>query len=142
MADLTPLVNGIAYSYSDIIVTVLGSVLAGISEVKYEDNQEVVNNFGAGRLPVSQGHGPITTEASIKIDRAELTALIKAAPGKRLQNIGNFDVNVSYVPLGGIPTTDVIRNCRFMNTPGGAAQGDTTVEAELKLMPSHIDWDI
>ena len=142
MPDLTPLVNGVAYSYSDIIVTVLGSPLAGISEITYEDSQEIVNNYGAGRLPTSQGHGPITVEASMTIDRAELNALIRAAPGKRLQNIGNFDINVSYVPLGGVPTTDVIRNCRFMNTPGGAAQGDTTVEAQLNLMPSHIEWDI
>ena len=140
MADLTPLVNGTAYSY--IIVTVLGSPLAGITAINYADSQDVVNNYGAGRFPVSQGHGPINTEASMTIDRAELTALIKAAPFKRLQNIGNFDVTVSYVPLGGIPTTDVIRNCRFTNTPSGAAQGDTNVIAELTLMPSHIDWDI
>lgn len=142
MADSTPLVNGIAYSYADIIVTVLGSPLSGITEIKYEDDQEVVMNFGAGRFPVSQGHGGIKATASMKIDRAELNALIKAAPGKRLQNIGNFDITVSYVPVGGVPTTDVIRNCRFMNTPGGAAQGDTTVEAEMKLATSHIDWDI
>lgn len=142
MADQTPLVNGIAYSYSDIVVTILGSPLAGITAVKYEDDQEITNNYGAGRNVVSQGHGPITVEAGMTIDKAELTALIKVAPGKRLQNIGSFDISVTYAPLGQAPTTDIIRNCRFMNTPGGGEQGSTNIEAELKLMPSHIDWDI
>ena len=140
MADLTPLINGQAYAYADIIVTILGAPLAGITAIEYSDSQEVTENFGAGRWPVSRGLGKIESEAKITIDRAELNALIKAAPNKRLQNIGEFDVVVSYVPEGSAPVTDIIKNCRFKNTVGGASEGDSNVVAELELAVSHIDW--
>lgn len=140
MANLTPLINGQAYAYADIIVTILGSPLAGITAIEYSDSQEVTENFGAGRWPVSRGLGKIESEAKITIDRAELNALIKAAPNKRLQNIGEFDVVVSYVPEGSAPVTDIIKNCRFKNTVGGASEGDSNVVAELELAVSHIDW--
>jgi hypothetical protein len=140
MADLTPLINGQAYAYADIIVTILGSPLAGITAIEYSDSQEVTENFGAGRWPVSRGLGKIESEAKITIDRAELNALIKAAPLKRLQNIGEFDIVVSYVPEGSAPVTDIIKNCRFKNTVGGASEGDSNVVAELELAVSHIDW--
>lgn len=140
MADLTPLINGQAYAYADIIVTILGAPLAGITAIEYSDSQEVTENFGAGRWPVSRGLGKIESEAKITIDRAELNALIKAAPNKRLQNIGEFDVVVSYVPEGSAPVTDIIKNCRFKNTVGGASEGDSNVVAELELAVSHINW--
>jgi hypothetical protein len=140
MADNTPLVNGQAYAYADIIVTVLGSPLAGITAINYSDSQEITENFGAGRFPVSRGLGKIQSEASMTIDRAELNALLKAAPKNRLQNIGEFDITVSYVPEGSAPVTDIIKNCRFKNTPSGAKEGDSNVVAELELAVSHIDW--
>lgn len=138
--DNTPLINGQAYAYADIVVTVLGSPLAGITAIEYSDAQEVTENFGAGRFPVSRGLGKIESKAKITIDRAELNSLIKAAPSKRLQNIAEFDISVSYVPAGSPPVTDIIKNCRFKNTVGGASEGDSSVMAELELAVSHIDW--
>jgi len=140
MANFTPLVNGQAYSYADIIVTILGSPIAGITAVAYSDTQEITENFGAGQFPTSRGLGKIESEASITIDRAELNAILSAAPGNRLQNIGEFDITVSYVPAGSTPVTDIIKNCRFKNTTGGAAEGDSNVMAELELATSHIQW--
>jgi len=141
MADFTPLVNGQAYAYADIIVTIAGSPLAGITAVSYSDSQEVTENFGAGRFPVSRGLGKIESEATITIDRAELNALIGAAAGNRLQNIGEFDITVSYVPEASAPKTDILKNCRFKNTVGGATEGDSNVVAELELAVSHIQWN-
>ncbi len=140
MADNTPLVNGQAYAYADIVVTVLGSPLAGITSIKYSDTQEVTENFGAGRFPVSRGLGKIESECTMTVDRAELNALISAAPSNRLQNIGEFDITVSYVPLASAPVTDIIKNCRFKNTPSGGDEGDSSVMAELELATSHIQW--
>lgn len=141
MADFTPLVNGQAYSYADIIVSIAGSPVAGITAVSYSDTQEVTENFGAGRFPVSRGLGKIESEATITIDRAELNALIEAAAGNRLQNIGEFDITVSYVPEASTPKTDILKNCRFKNTTGGASEGDSNVVAELELAVSHILWN-
>jgi hypothetical protein len=141
LADNPPLINGQAYSYADIIVTVLGVPVAGITSVEYSQAQEITENYGAGRFPVSRGLGKIEHEAKITIDRAELSALIDAAPGNSLQNIPEFDIEINYVPEGSTPRTDVVRNCRFKNTIGGASEGDSTVMADLELAVSHIDWN-
>lgn len=141
LADNPPLINGQAYSFADIIVTILGVAVAGITEVDYSDNQEVTDNFGAGRFVTSRGLGKIMAEGKITIDRAELSAIIDAAPGNRLQNIPEFDIEVNYVPEGSTNRTDVLRNCRFKNTKGGAALDDSNVLAELELAVSHIDWN-
>jgi hypothetical protein len=140
MADFTPLVNGQAYAYADIVVTILGQPVAGITSVTYSDSQEVTENFGAGRFPISRGLGKIETEASITIDRTELNAILVAAPDKRLQNIGEFDITVSYVPNASPAVTDILKNCRFKNTPSGGAEGDSNIVSELELAVSHILW--
>jgi hypothetical protein len=85
--------------------------------------------------------GKIEATGKITIDRAELSSIIDAAPNKRLQNIGEFDIEVNYLPEGSVPRTDVLRNCRFKNTVGGASEGDSNVEAELELAVSHISWN-
>lgn len=141
LADNPPLINGQAYSYADIVVTILGQPIAGITAINYNDSQEITENFGAGRFVTSRGLGPILAEGTLTLDRAELSAIIDAAPSKRLQNIPEFDIEVNYLPEGSTPRTDVLRNCRFKNTVGGAAQGDSNVLAELELAVSHIDWN-
>jgi hypothetical protein len=141
LADNPPLINGQAYSYADIITTVLGVPVAGITSVEYSQTQEITENYGAGRFVVSRGLGKIEAEAKISIDKAEFAAIIDAAPGKSLQNIPEFDIEVNYVPEGSTPRTDVLRNCRFKNAVGGASEGDSNVIAELDLAVSHIDWN-
>ena len=140
MADFTPFINGTAYSYADIIVSILGQPVAGITSVTYSDSQEITQNYGAGRFPVSTGFGVIESTATITIDRAELNALITAAPFNRLQNIAEFDITVTYLPANSVPVTDVLRNCRFKNTPSGGSQGDANIVSELELSLTHIDW--
>lgn len=141
LADNPPLINGQAYSYADIIVTVLGVPVAGITEISYSENQEITENYGAGRRVVSRGLGKIEVEAKISIDKAEFAALIDAAPGKSLFNIPAFDIEVNYVPEGSTARTDVLRNVRFKTAMGGASEGDGNVIAELDLAVSHIDWN-
>ena len=137
---MTPLINGQAYSWVDITVNLLGVPLAGITAIKYEESGDPTNNYGAGRRPVSRGFGKIEATASMSIDRAELNALVAAAPNKNLLDIPEFDIIVSYLPEGSAPTTDIIKNVRFKNNTSGASEGDTNVIADLELVPSHIEF--
>lgn len=141
LADNPPLINGQAYSYADIIVTIFGVPLAGITAIDYKQTQEITENFGAGRFPVSRGLGPISAEGKITIDRAEFNAILNASPNKSVFDVPEFDITVSYVPEGSTAVTDVIRNCRFKTSPGGASQGDSNVVVELELAVSHIDFN-
>lgn len=137
----TPLINGEAYSWSQIEVNVLGRDVAGITSVSYSETEEMEDNFGAGNRPVSRGYGAITTEASLTLQMEEVEALQEASPDGRLQSIPEFDVNISYLPKGGgTIRTHRLRNCRFMSNAREVSQGDMMIEVELELKCSHIEW--
>lgn len=135
-----PLINGIEYGWADITVLIGGVPVYGITAIKYSDEQEVNNIYGAGRLPVARGKGRITATASITLSISEIVALQANAPNGRLQDIDAFDVQVSYLPDNGKVHHDVIRNCQFSKNERDWSEGDTNKEVELTLITSHIEW--
>jgi hypothetical protein len=134
------LINGIAYSWSDINVNILGVLVSGISAINYEDEQEIEDNYGAGRLPVSRGYGEIKTTGSITLHVEEVVALQKVIPTGRLQDIPPFDIPVTYLPVSGVVTTDILKNVQFKKNVRNPKQGDKKIEVEIPLIISHIIW--
>jgi hypothetical protein len=135
-----PLVNGTSYSWAQIEARILNQPVAGIKEIKYEEKQEIVDNYGAGNRPVSRGYGKIETTASLKLEMAELEALQAAAPDRRLQAIPEFDIVVSYLPEGGKITSHTLHNVRFKTNGREAKEGDTSIDVDIELAVSHISW--
>jgi hypothetical protein len=138
--DRPVLINGIAYSWSDVNVNVLGVLVSGISAINYEDEQEIEDNYGAGRMPVSRGYGEIKTTGSITLHSEEIVALQKVVPGGRLQDIPPFDIPVTYLPASGVITTDILKNVQFKKNSRNPKQGDKKIEVEIPLAISHIQW--
>lgn len=139
----TPLINGVLHSWASIQVAIQGIPLTGITSIEYEDKQEVVNKYGAGRYPVGRGLGRITPTAKLTLYLSEVTALQAKSPTGRLQDLGMFDVLVGYLhPTSGLITYDKIRNCHFSDNPRKAKEGDTDIQVDLELIPSHIEWGI
>lgn len=136
-----PLVNGMLHSWADIVVTIGGVPMTGITGINYGDDQEVVNKYGAGRHPVGRAKGRITPSAKITLYQEEVEAIQRQAPGGRLQDIAPFDIIVTYIPESGIVTTDKVRNCQFKANNRNWKEGDTGQEVELELIPSHIEWN-
>ena len=135
-----PLVNGILYSWADIVVAITGVPVTGITAVEYGDEQEVVNKYGAGRHPVGRAKGRITPSAKLTLYQEEVEAIQRQAPNGRIQDIAPFDVIVTYIPDSGIVTVDKIRNCQFLKNERKWAEGDTGQTVELDILPSHIEW--
>jgi hypothetical protein len=135
-----PLINGIAYGWADITVLIGGVPVTGITAIKYTDEQEVTNIYGAGRYPVARGKGRITPTASITLLVDEVIALQANSTTGRLQDIAAFDVQVSYIPDNGKVVHDVIRNCQFSKNERDWSEGDASKTTELTLIPSHIEW--
>jgi hypothetical protein len=133
----TPLINGRAYDYAQIQVTILGVPVAGVSAISYSQEQEKVNNFGAGSNPVSRGHGTIDTSASITISMNDVEAIRDVAPNGSLLAIPAFDVSVTFLNAQKV-VTHVIKNCEFTNDGMEATQGDTNIERAFDLVASHI----
>lgn len=136
-----PLVNGMLYSWADIVAAISGVPLTGITGIEYGEDQDVVNKYGAGRHPVGRAKGRITPSAKIILYQEEVEALQRQAPNGRLQDIAPFDITVTYIPESGIVTVDKIRNCQFKANSRKWKEGDTGQEVELELVPSHIEWN-
>ena len=134
-----PLVNGMLYSWADIVAAISGVPVTGITGIEYGDDQDVVNKYGAGRHPVGRAKGRITPSAKITLYQEEVEALQRQAPNGRLQDIAPFDITVTYIPDSGIVTVDKIRNCQFKANSRKWKEGDTGQEVELELVTSHIE---
>lgn len=139
----TPLINGMLHSWASIQVAIQGVPLTGITSIEYEDKQEVVNKYGAGRYPVGRGLGRITPSAKITLYLDEVSALQAKSSTGRLQDLGMFDILVGYLhPTSGLITYDKIRNCHFGDNSRKIKEGDTDIQVELELVPSHIEWGV
>ena len=80
-----PLINGVEPAWGDIVAAANGVPFVGITAIKYGDKQDVQNNYGAGRHPVSRSKGRITPSAAITLYKSEIVALQRQAPNGRLQ---------------------------------------------------------
>lgn len=135
-----PLINGVAYTWGDIVTTIAGVPVTGIVAIEYGDDQEVVNNYGAGRHPISRSKGRITPNAKITLAMDEVVAIQAQSINGRLQDIAPFNITVSYLPESGMIVHDIIRNCQFKTNKRAWKEGDTNQTVELELVPSHIQW--
>lgn len=135
----TPLINGRAYDFAQIVTTILGVPVAGISAVTYTEEQEKTNNFGAGNRPVSRGHGPINASGSVTIQMNDVEALRDAAPNGSLLQIPSFDITVTYLNAQK-PVTHVLKNCEFLSDGVEASQADTNIERGFDIVISHIKY--
>lgn len=135
-----PMVNGMLYSWADIVLAINGVPVTGITAIEYGDSQDVVNKYGAGRHPVGRAKGRITPSAKITLYQEEVEAIQSQAPNGRIQDIAPFDITVTYLPDSGIIKTDKIRNVQFTANSRKWKEGDTGQEVELELIPSHIEW--
>jgi hypothetical protein len=141
MANILPaLINGKSYEWSDITLNIMGVPIVGITSIEYGEDQDMMNNYGAGNLPVSRGYGRITPTAKITLYMEEVENIITIAPLGRLQNIPEFDIIVSYVDLSLTPRVHKLRNVRFKNNMRTTKEGDQSISVDMELVISNIEW--
>ena len=138
MLELEPLINGREYGWADVICTIGGVPVTGIVAIKYEEEQEKENVYGAGRHPVSRGYGRVKTTASITVLASTAMALKAKAPNGQLHRIAPFPITVNYQPDNQPLVTHILKNCEFQKTPFEWKEGDMHKEVELPLIVSHV----
>ena len=74
-----PLINGTEYSWGDIATCINGVPVSGITAISYGEKQDVQNNYGAGRYPVSRSKGRIEATAKITLYMSEVVAICRNA---------------------------------------------------------------
>ena len=80
-----PLINGVEYGWADIVSAINGVPLTGVTAISYGDKQDMQNNYGAGRYPVSYSKGRITCTAKITHYASEVLAIQRQSQNGRLQ---------------------------------------------------------
>jgi hypothetical protein len=139
--DGIPLINGREYAWGDVVLTIGGMPVSGITAIEYKDEQEMVDNYGAGRYPVSRTKGRITTTAKITLDMKEVRSIQKGSLTGRLQDIEPFLITITYVPDDAASIhTDMLHNCQFKSNGRSWKEGDTKQNVEIDLLCSHITW--
>ena len=134
----TPLINGVAYSWSSINFVLFGVPVAGIVSIEYNIKQEKTNNYGIGVEPVSRGYGRKTYEGSMEIYLDEWKKIIAAAPSRDPLQIGWFDIPVLYGNSIADATKDVLKSCEFLENPFTAKEGDTKLTVKIPLIIGAI----
>ena len=136
---MTPLINGTAYDFAQIIVNILGVPVASVSSIEYEETQEKTNNYGAGNRPVSRGSGAIECSATIEMSMNDIEAIRTSALDGSLLKVPAFDITVFFGNPQS-PQTHVLKNCEFTNDGISGSQGDTDLKKSFELTLSHIKW--
>ena len=111
--EYEPLINGREYGWADIVVNIGGVPITGITAIKYGEEMEKENIYGAGRNPVSRGYGRIKSTASITLLSGTALALKAKAKNGQLHRLAPFSITVSYQPDAGPMVVHTLKNCEF-----------------------------
>lgn len=136
---VTPLVNGINYSFANVTLVLFGVPVIGFTKINYKRKQKKENNYGFGINPVSRGYGNVENEGSIEIYTDEWKRIIAASPDRDPLSIPPFDIAVIF---GGSRVTadkDILRSCEFMEDPLSADQGATKLMVTIPLIIGSIE---
>jgi hypothetical protein len=137
----TPLINGVGYSWAQITIKIGGVAVSGVQAITYGDKQDISDVYGAGPYPVERVEGKITSSCSMTMLMSEVEALQQSVPSGRLQDIGEFDIVVSFEPGNGIVRTHKILNCRFLDNTRKMKSSDQTIPIDMTLICSQIIWN-
>ena len=134
-----PLINGKAYEYADIIVSILGVPTPSVSSISYSEEQDTKMNYGTGNRPVSYGSGTITAKGDIEISMNDSEAIRATAPLGSLLEIPLFDIVVIFGNLQNI-VTHTIKNVKFTNDGVSGATNNTDMKMKFSFVASNIKW--
>lgn len=137
MSNTIPLINGEAYSWSQVTVELLQRKLEGITAINYSKEQVKTNNPGRGTKPISRGRGPKSYSGNITFAKEEIVAIQNAIPGKDLMDIKPFPVTITF-DRDGIIHTDVLLYCEFMNDGVDMNTDSTNIETQINLIIGDI----
>jgi hypothetical protein len=137
--DSIPLINGKAYEYADIIVSILGVPTPSVSSISYTEEQESKLNFGTGNRAVSYGSGTINGKGDIEISMNDSEAIRDVAPSGSFLKLPLFDIVIVF----GNPqklVTHTIKNVKFTNDGVSGTTGDTDMKMKFSFITPEIRY--
>lgn len=129
------------YAWKDLTCVIGGKRVTMITAVKYRKDQDKEYIYGEGSEPQAIGRGNVKYEASVTVKMSELNDMILSAGGDIL-DIEPFTIVFKYRREGSNRiVTDILYDCEFTSMAKEIAQGNTSAEVELPIMPLRIKYD-
>jgi len=138
LASLPILVNGVNYSWGNIVVALFKTPITQIISIDYKRKQSMENNYGAGNEPVSRGFGKVEYEGSIEIYQDLWQQIKAAAPSGDPFQFDPFDITMV---LGGtrvLPKKVTLKFCQFMEDGFTAKTGDTSLTVKIPFVLAGV----
>lgn len=133
---------GQSYAWGDVRLSLFGREVIGVTNIEYDVERELKENYGAGTEPVSSGVGNKKYKGSLSLDMKEVQGILAAMsfPGD-LTDIPPFDIIVSVGDDTANRTiTDVLRDCRFKSMGRKMKQNDMEFSHEIPLFIMGIEY--
>lgn len=129
--------------WNSITVNFLGRDVEGISEISYDDSQEIEGARGAGAFFCGYGEGNYEAKCSVTFFVEEWNAIQMALPpGKSVGSIAPFNIIVEY-EYQNFKRRDIIPYCKIKGRGVAVKQGDKTIGYKADLfVGGKIDWTI
>lgn len=141
----TTIVNkfGKMQGWNSVTVNMLGRDVEGITELAYDDGQEVEGARGAGMYFVGFGEGNYEAKASITLFKEEIDMLQVSLPkGASITSIPPFNIVVEY-DRELTKTRDIIQYCKLKGRGTEVKQGDKIIAYKFELfVGGRILWNV
>lgn len=138
MAEIS-LEGGNGASWVSFTFSILGVPTNGVQRITYKDMQAKQNNYGAGRKPYNRTKGKVEYEGAITLFLDVVWALVKSAPGGRIQDIPPFEITCRVV-YGTSSKTTILKNVEFLENGIDTSEGDMNTVVELPLIIGDIEF--
>ena len=139
-----PMVNGVAYSWSQISLKFSNIVqeINGVTSIEYAEEEKTEFNYGAGNRPISRSFGNVVASGSITLHMDDIEAIRGNILSGNLGDLGTFDVVISFLhPEDSKIVSHTIKDCYINENGVSVSQDDTIIEKQLNLNPSHVLWN-
>lgn len=128
--------------WNSVTYNVFGTDIEAMLEFAYDDNVEIEQIYGHGKMPIGYAEGNYVANASVTLHTEAITAILAAIPeGKRISDAAPADIVVQYEYQDRI-VTDIIRNVKITGLGKEAKQGDKVIGQKVTLFCTHIDWNV
>lgn len=136
-------VNQKEYAWGEIIVSIMGRPIAGVTAIEYKTKMAKEARYGAGRQAKSIQHGKRENDGSITLMQSEVIALNRAAKEAGYKDLLDIEPNIAITYLkDGIITNDRIVCASFTEIPSGMKEGDLQSEHSIPFIALDVEYGI
>jgi len=138
--DIKPSINGVAYHWGQIKLSIEGTPIVNFTELSYKSMQDKQNLYGSGYLPTERGYGNIEFEGQLTGSVSLFQSIRLAVASKNLLTIAPFDLIMAITPeiKPIIPKITILKAVEFNEDPFEASQGDPRLFMTVPLTIGDI----